>query len=77
MGNIPWKGLGPVEIRDILLDGERLGRPERCPADVFDLIQRCWQANPQDRPTFAQIYNQVQQVTESESYGTRQLWWYH
>ena len=63
LGKVPWKGLSPIEIRDLIVGGERLGRPERCPSDVFRLVQTCWKDNPQDRPSFADIYNRIQQVS--------------
>lgn len=62
LGKVPWKGLGPIEIRDLLVEGERLGRPERCPGDVFMLVQSCWRNNPQERPSFAEIHKRIQQV---------------
>ena len=62
IGNVPWKGLSPIEIRDILMEGQRLGRPERCPADVFDVMRACWKDNPQKRPTFADIMRRIKVV---------------
>lgn len=63
IGNIPWKGLGPTEIRDLLVEGQRLGCPARCPDDMFDLIKACWKENPQKRPTFADILKGVRMVS--------------
>ena len=32
-------------------------RPENIPDHYWDLIQKCWQQNPDDRPTFEEIVN--------------------
>ena len=63
LGKVPWKGLTPIEIRDVLLKGERLGRPERCPTDVYKLVQSCWKEDPLERPSFEQIYKKLQFVS--------------
>jgi serine/threonine protein kinase len=56
LGEIPWKGLNPIEIRDCLVRGERLGCPERCPREIYHVMTSSWEARPQDRPTFTSIY---------------------
>ncbi len=62
LGRTPWKGLGPIEIRDKIMEGERLEHPERCPEEVFDVMRACWKKEPQERPTFTDIQKRVQQV---------------
>lgn len=39
----------------VLLLGERLKRPEKCPPKVFTILASCWLATPGDRPTFAKL----------------------
>ena len=62
LGEIPWKGLTPIEIRDCLVRGERLGCPERCPREMYHVIASCWEERPQDRPTFSSLYQKLQKV---------------
>jgi len=62
LGRTPWEGLSPIEIRDVLMQGERLGRPERCPTDVYRVMQSCWEAQVKDRPTFAVVHQRIQTV---------------
>ena len=69
LGKTPWKGLGPVEIRDMIVEGERLGHPERCPNDMYDVMRACWKQDPQERPTFADIAKRVQQVSGTTLLG--------
>ncbi|XP_076451799.1 uncharacterized protein LOC143287579 [Babylonia areolata] len=52
-GQEPWLGYNGSQIlQKIDTEGERLPRPECCPADVYQLMQHCWAPKPQDRPTF-------------------------
>lgn len=37
----------------MLLRGERLGRPRRCPTEIYDIMKECWHISPHNRPTFA------------------------
>ena len=63
LGAIPWKGLTPIEIRDCLVGGERLGCPERCPREIYHVMTSSWETRAQDRPTFASIYQTLQKVS--------------
>lgn len=63
LGKVPWDGLSPVEIRDLLLQGERLARPDRCPLDMYELMLDCWEPNPQDRPTFGVLVQRAEIVS--------------
>ncbi len=64
IGETPFEGVSPVEIRDMLLRGERLGRPRRCPTDMYNIMMSCWQLNAHDRPTFAQLFQRVEKVKQ-------------
>jgi len=67
LGRTPWEGLSPIEIRDVLMQGERLGRPERCPTDVYRVMQSCWEAQVKDRPTFAVVHQRIQTVRGTQN----------
>ena len=63
LGKIPWDRLSPIEIRDLLLRGERLARPDRCPLDMYEMMLDCWDQTPQDRPTFGILVQRVETVS--------------
>ena len=63
LGKIPWDRLSPIEIRDLLLRGERLGRPDRCPLDMYEAMLDCWEPTPQDRPTFGILVQRMETVS--------------
>ena len=35
--------------------GYRMGPPADCPSDVHAVMNQCWQYEPEERPSFAQI----------------------
>jgi len=35
--------------------GERLKRPEKCPPNIYAIMDRSWSSNPKDRPDFKDI----------------------
>ena len=55
MGKTPWKRLTSREVAVATSEGKRLSQPRHCPDNVYDLMLRCWAAEPQDRPTFKMV----------------------
>lgn len=39
--------------------GEKLPCPPNCPSGVYQVMLRCWQQQPQDRPTFKEVFAQL------------------
>ena len=55
-GGVPWYGLKPVQItRKVVDKRERPPPPEGASDDLVALMQRCWDHEPDARPTFAAI----------------------
>lgn len=46
-----------LTLRKDLEDGYRLNRPKHCPEHLCELMQHCWNAVPEKRPTFSSIKN--------------------
>ncbi|CAF5041860.1 unnamed protein product, partial [Rotaria socialis] len=38
-------------------------RPPGCPLDVYNLMQKCWRWNPDERPTFKEIHAELESMT--------------
>ena len=36
--------------------GKRLAKPDKCPEHTYQLMLRCWDLEPEKRPTFAQLH---------------------
>ncbi|KAM4772210.1 activated CDC42 kinase 1 isoform 2-T2 [Rhinophrynus dorsalis] len=55
-GQEPWIGLNGSQIlHKIDKEGERLGRPEDSPQDIYNVMLQCWAHKPEDRPTFVAL----------------------
>jgi serine/threonine protein kinase len=63
-GNIPWGKIAKEsDIRQKVINGERLSRPENCKSDrQWELILKCMSQAPADRPKFVEL---KKQLTES------------
>ena len=55
-GARPYPGLGNAQVMRGVMDGSlRHPAPRGCPAETFEVLSRCWQQNPADRPDFASL----------------------
>ena len=43
---------------------QRLPLGDKFPAGMSELIERCWSADPEQRPTFAQIVPQLHSIVK-------------
>ena len=43
------------QLRHELAQGIRLPKPEYCPDNIPDIIQRCFHEDPKDRPDFTEL----------------------
>ena len=55
-GACPFDGSSnPVQLCRDIAAGQRPVLPPDCPADIRDLLQRCWSEQPELRPTAASM----------------------
>jgi serine/threonine protein kinase len=54
-------------IKDFLDRGERLAHPgeDNCPNELYELMLACWEEDPDERPTFEQIYVRIQEIFDN------------
>eukprot|EP01117_Protostelium_nocturnum_P012296 TRINITY_DN4525_c0_g1_i1.p1 TRINITY_DN4525_c0_g1~~TRINITY_DN4525_c0_g1_i1.p1 ORF type:complete len:118 (-),score=28.72 TRINITY_DN4525_c0_g1_i1:24-377(-) len=62
----PWAGLSPLDSALKIKEGKRLQIPPRTDPILEKLMKKCWEAIPEDRPTFVEILSLLGQ-TESET----------
>uniref|UniRef100_A0A3B3WS45 Tyrosine-protein kinase n=1 Tax=Poecilia mexicana TaxID=48701 RepID=A0A3B3WS45_9TELE len=55
LGVCPYPGMTNQQAREQVEKGKRVPPPVRCPDDVYKVMQRCWQYNPEDRPKFSEL----------------------
>eukprot|EP00042_Codosiga_hollandica_P025302 m.111619 g.111619 ORF g.111619 m.111619 type:complete len:1373 (-) comp51827_c1_seq4:2114-6232(-) len=50
-----------------VIKGYRMPRPPSCPTELYDVVLRCWQQLPHDRPTFKALHYILSDMQEDES----------
>ncbi|PRP82093.1 hypothetical protein PROFUN_03783 [Planoprotostelium fungivorum] len=59
-GSIPYEDYSNKEVIKLVVDDNyRLPQPPRCPEDLYGLMLQCWQIEPEERPCFQTIYEQI------------------
>nr|XP_014351964.1 PREDICTED: tyrosine-protein kinase Fer-like isoform X2 [Latimeria chalumnae] len=59
LGATPYTGMSNQLTRDQVQRGFRMRAPEYCPMEVYNIMQRCWESNPLDRPKFHEINHEL------------------
>lgn len=62
LGVCPYPGMTNQQAREQVEKGYRMSRPQRCPDDIYKVMQRCWNYNPEERPKFSQIHRELSRV---------------
>ncbi|XP_065835753.1 tyrosine-protein kinase receptor TYRO3-like [Oscarella lobularis] len=71
MGMTPYPGVGVGNLVPLLQEGMRLSQPRHCPNRIFKLMADCWSENPEKRPSFQLLVNDVSEfmlVTKAAEY---------
>ncbi|XP_078399325.1 macrophage-stimulating protein receptor [Cetorhinus maximus] len=61
-GAPPYPEIDPYDITRYLLKGRRLPQPEYCPDELFDIMLRCWDPNPEMRPKFTEVVYEIEMI---------------
>ncbi|XP_063861478.1 insulin-like growth factor 1 receptor isoform X2 [Scylla paramamosain] len=65
-GRQPYEGKQEEEVGDFILSGKRLGPPDRGPDFFYPLMLKCWNAVPEQRPTFKRIVQRLLPMTSKK-----------
>lgn len=55
-GSIPYSEIATDDLLQSLKSGNRLTKPAKCSDAVYDVMRKCWQAVPSERPSFSELY---------------------
>ncbi|XP_024122253.1 platelet-derived growth factor receptor beta, partial [Oryzias melastigma] len=56
LGGCPYPDLQKTqEICSALTRGHRMTQPEHAPPHIYELMQQCWEEDPQSRPAFSSL----------------------
>ncbi|XP_006900974.1 PREDICTED: tyrosine-protein kinase receptor UFO isoform X1 [Elephantulus edwardii] len=64
-GQTPYPGVENSEIYDYLRQGNRLKQPVDCLDGLYVLMSRCWELNPRDRPSFAELREELEDTLKA------------
>ncbi|KAF7990790.1 hypothetical protein HCN44_000595 [Aphidius gifuensis] len=64
-GGNPYSGLTNTQARERIDAGYRLPAPEGTPEEVYTLMLRCWDYQPENRPHFNQIHSAIEALYRS------------
>lgn len=56
---LPSAGMSNQETLQQIGRGYRLPCPAACPAEVYALMLKCWKGSPEERPTFAMLWEKL------------------
>ncbi|VDM46210.1 unnamed protein product [Toxocara canis] len=51
----PYVGLTCIEVKKMISCGKRLKKPQGCPDDMFRLMNKCWEQNPEKRYSMSEV----------------------
>ena len=59
-GEYPWQlVVDHAAVAQGIVKDERLDRPQGCPQQAYDMMQRCWRADPSARPSFSELHAEL------------------
>jgi len=62
---IPYNGMDPYHVKDLLKSGKRLDIPDNCHEVFKCIITDCWNHQSDERPTFLTIYHRLDNLMKS------------
>ncbi|XP_013878896.1 high affinity nerve growth factor receptor isoform X2 [Austrofundulus limnaeus] len=64
-GKQPWYQLSNSEAIECITQGRELERPRTCPKEVYQLMQGCWQREPQQRMVIKDIHSRLLELVKN------------
>lgn len=68
-GSTPYPDISNWDVRSYLQAGRRMAKPDACPEEIYELMLRCWSENPDERPTFAEVYNDLHSMLDDQEHN--------
>ncbi|GMS91568.1 hypothetical protein PENTCL1PPCAC_13743, partial [Pristionchus entomophagus] len=59
LGGFPYPTVSDSDLLPHLTQGQRLEKPISCSDDIYNIMIMCWSANPNHRPTFACLADEL------------------
>lgn len=62
LGRTPYEDRADEEVLKCVKDDLRLSKPDNCPESVASVMNKCWEDDPDNRPSFEKIYAEMSEV---------------
>ncbi|XP_060116228.1 tyrosine-protein kinase Fes/Fps [Heteronotia binoei] len=59
LGATPYSTMSNQQAREAVEKGKRMSAPDQCPEEVYQLMLRCWESHPPERPTFSALLQEL------------------
>ncbi|XP_033101950.1 uncharacterized protein LOC117105051 isoform X2 [Anneissia japonica] len=66
-GDDPYAGKKAKDVLHSLKQGYRMQRPQHCSPELYDVMLQCWDQEPGRRPTFVNIFKQLDKLMTEDS----------
>ncbi|KAI0221570.1 Tyrosine-protein kinase transforming protein SEA [Lamellibrachia satsuma] len=63
-GCSPYPDVDNFNIKSYVLSGRHMSQPQHAPYDVYALICRCWEDDPDNRPLFEELYEELRDIID-------------
>nr|XP_002124836.3 tyrosine-protein kinase Btk29A [Ciona intestinalis] len=63
-GKMPYRALSNTEVVERVAVGHRLERPQSCPHDVYLLMLKTWDMEPEKRPSFEILSMEIEDIVD-------------
>ncbi|XP_059094700.1 proto-oncogene tyrosine-protein kinase receptor Ret-like [Tigriopus californicus] len=67
LGSSPYPGVPPERILILLNEGFRMERPQSCSMELYDVMTRCWNDNPDERPSFEELIDWLESLLQTNT----------
>ncbi|XP_065826285.1 tyrosine-protein kinase receptor UFO-like isoform X2 [Oscarella lobularis] len=65
-GRMPYPGVPVSNVIQFIEEGNRLGKPVNCPDEIYAIMSNCWLEQPESRPSFECLVNDVVFIARDE-----------
>ncbi|XP_072137464.1 tyrosine-protein kinase Fer [Mobula birostris] len=59
LGVCPYPGMTNQQAREQVEKGYRMSAPQKCPEDIYNLMLKCWEYKPENRPNFSDVHKEL------------------
>uniref|UniRef100_A0A4W3JW19 Tyrosine-protein kinase n=1 Tax=Callorhinchus milii TaxID=7868 RepID=A0A4W3JW19_CALMI len=59
LGVCPYPGMTNQQAREQVEKGYRMSTPQKCPEEIYNIMLRCWEYKPENRPNFSDIHKEL------------------